>query len=346
MELGRIVGGTRRARAASRGPAQALLVMVLGLLVIPAVSSAAGPAFALQVTGSRAPYFVFHARPGARIRGRLSVVNASHRAGAVTLVPVDAETGATSGAVYASPQAPRRAVGAWIHLSRRRLRLGPGRSRVVRFEVTVPRRARGGQHLGWIVASPVRPVQRVHRRHGRASFHVVVRAISVIAVQLDLPGRPRPHLRITGVHAGAESNLQTLLIGLGNTGNVLTRGRGTIVVTDAADHRRLRRTFRLNTFVPGTRIEYPVGLTGGSLGSGRYRARISVRYAGHRTARTLTLDITSRNLRETFGSQPSSPPSSPGHPSLTWLILGGIAVLLAGVALGFRGRGIGRPRRT
>jgi hypothetical protein len=319
---------------ARRSPV-AWLGLAVSLLVWPSGAVAAPGTFALQVTNSRAAYFVLSSHGGASAGGEVTVINVGQHAGGVSLYPTDATTGQTSGAVYQSGQQPRRGVGAWIRLAQRHVTLGARQSTVVPFRVVIPRGVRGGQHLGGIVAQPDQPRARLTKKRGKAAFHVQVRAVAIIAVQLNLPGRLTRRLAITGIRTGAQPGYQTLMLGLASTGSALTKGAGKIIVRDSSGRRRLHQSFALDTFVPHTQIKYPIHVRGRALGAGLYKATITITAAGHRVTRVLTFAITAKNLNQTFGSRPTAGPSSSGE-NLTVLIVGGAMVLLAGLALGAR----------
>ena len=333
----RFAPGTRRGAA--------ILVAVVAGLALPAAAAAATPSFAVQVTGSRDPYFVMGARPGTTASGNVTVINVGSSAGAVSLYPTDATTGQTTGAVYESRGHPLGDVGAWIQLASSRLELGPGETRSVPFRVVVPAGVRGGQHLGGIVAQPVQPVKQISGRRGKATFHVQVRSQAVIAVEVNLPGPKTSQLQVTGVRAGAEPGYQTILVGLASTGTVLTKGSGQLVVTDGDGRLRLQDSFDIDTFVPQTSIDYPVQVAGKALPAGNYRATVKLAYAGKEVTRVLPFSITDKNLAQTFGSKRTAAPAA-GDDNLVLLIIGGSVLLLAGFALGARARYGGPSRRA
>ncbi len=308
---------------------------VVALIGAPSPAHAAAPILALQVAGSQAPYFVLAARPGASTRGEVAVIDTGPVGGGLSLYAVDAATGQTSGAVYRSPQEPRRDVGAWITLTRHHLTLGPGQETTVGFAVTVPPGARPGQHLGGIVATPDQSRARLSSRRGNASFHIRVLELTVIAVEVNLPGPRTQQLTITGVRPGNQPAYQTLLVGLASTGNALTHGTGTLTITDGHGRQRLARSFPLDTFVPATAIDYPIQVTGRALPAGQYRATVTIRYAGREQTRVLPLTITGRSLTESFGSRRTAPPAG-GGPSLIPYVVAALALALVAFALGAR----------
>src|SRR6266705_1828981 len=97
-------------------------------------------------------YFIFDSKPGIVVKSRVRVTNTGTATGSVSLYPVDATTGQTSGAVYLNQDDPRKDVGAWTTLGAQQLTLAAGQSQIVSFQVTIPSTVRPGQHLGGIVA--------------------------------------------------------------------------------------------------------------------------------------------------------------------------------------------------
>jgi hypothetical protein len=317
-----------------------VLLGVLAATVAVAVGAgraqAAGPTVALTPVGSAAAkgYFVYTARAGSRVRGQVDVVNTSSARGTVLLYTVDATTGQTTGAVYRSRGQRRRDVGAWTKLPVARVVLGShGRSRVS-FTVRVPRGARGGQHLGAIVAQPLTPARRYGAKKSASSFHINVQALTVMAVQVNVPVRPVRRMVVGGCRAGGPHDYQTLFIGLGNTGNQFVKGTASVTVANGGGRAVKHRTFALDTFLPGTSISYPVMLTGAPLRAGHYRAAVSLSYNGHRLTRQVGCTISAHSIVQVFGATNAAQITHPGGssgPGVLVIVLGGIAL----VGLGF-----------
>ena len=171
-------------------------------------------------------YFVYTAHAGSRVSGQVSLVNTSAVRGTVLLYAVDATTGQTTGAVYQSRARRRHDVGAWTKLPIRRVVLGSHGRAQVSFRLRVPRGARGGQHLGAIVAQPVSPVRRYSTRKGSHAFHINVQALSVLAVQVNVPTRPVQRMVVNGCRAGGPHDFQTLFVGHGQHRQSVRQGHG------------------------------------------------------------------------------------------------------------------------
>ena len=245
----------RRGEGRLRPPALLAAVIVLAgaAAVVPAGAQAAGPTVSLTPVGSAGAkgYFVYSARAGSRITGQVTVVNTSSARGTVLLYAVDATTGQTTGAVYLSRARQRRDVGAWTKLPVRRVVLGSHGHAQVSFVVRVPRGARGGQHLGAIVAQPLTALRRYSAKRNGHAFHINVQALSVLALQVNVPARPVQRMTVAGCRAGGPHNYQTLFIGMGNTGNQFVKGAGSLAVSNTAGRVLNARASRWTPSSPG-----------------------------------------------------------------------------------------------
>jgi hypothetical protein len=307
-----------------------LVALTAVLLALTAGSArASAPTFALQPVGG-GPYYVFDSQPGSVIEGRIRVSNTGSHTGTARLYGVDATTGPTSGATYLTDPGRESGVGEWTHPAIAKVRLAPGERRIVPFQVLVPWGVAPGDHLGGITADA--GVRRGHavKRH-RSAFRIDVRTLTVIAVQVRVPGARRPALAIDGIRAGGIPSYQQLFLRLRNGGNVLVKGHGSLVVR-SRDGRVLKRAaFALDTFVPDSQIAYPVPVRGRVLPKGSYRATITVRYAGRTVSRSFEFKVDDAALSEVYGS--GAPTGGrPGSGSPLVLILIAVALLLLGFA--------------
>jgi WxL interacting protein linking bacterial and host surfaces len=321
-------------------PRSAVAAALLALAALPAGAQARAR-FAVDPQGASSArgYYVFHASPDTVAHGRVRIANLGNHTGVVRLSAVDASTGATTGAVYGAGARGPLDVGAWTTLSRSSVRLAPRTSTIVHFTVRVPEETIEGDHLGGIVAEGARrPATGRSRQSGR--FRIDVRSQTIVAIEMRVPGPRRPSLALTGLRAGGQDGRQALLLGVRNDGNVLVKGRGRLVVSDAKGRRLQNARFPIDTFVARTAIALPVAVTGRALPAGRYHAVAELRYDGRVTRRTFDFAISDHQVDQVFHSRPGL--LAP-HRSLITVLVGGAAFALAGFAIAaaiFR-----RPRR-
>jgi hypothetical protein len=241
-------------------PRAGLAAAILALLLLPAPASARqGATFAVDPQGATSArgYYVFDAAGGAVLEGKVRIANIGDRAGVAGLDAVDAATGGTTGAVYRSREEQGWEVGAWTALERPTVRARPQRSAIVHFTVRVPAGAGAGDHLGGIVVEDAAKHDGGEVRRGRGRFTIDVRSQTIVAVQVRVKGARRPSLALTALTPGGSNGRQALLLGVRNDGNVLVKGRGRLIVTDAEGNRVQDARFPVDTFVAHTASSSP-----------------------------------------------------------------------------------------
>ena len=248
------------------------------LLVGPAAAHAQRPdplGFSIDAVGFPS-FFIYDAKPGETVRGRVRVRNIAGESRVAYLRTVDAKTAATGGVEYGSQSRPPRGTGRWIRLGARTLNLPAGAAVEVPFTARVPRDARRGDQLAGIVAFG-KPPPPSRARGGRFRLRFVSRL--AIAVQFRLPGKrePRLELRDAGVQvlpAGA-----SLALRLANTGNTLIPKTSGRVTVSTAGKTLFSRPVRLDSFVPKTELVYALPWLGRPV-EGDYEVTGEIRPAG------------------------------------------------------------------
>ncbi len=292
-------------------------------------------------------YFVAVARPGTTFRNSVRVSNAGTASGTALLYGVDATTGQTSGAVYLGRRMPRHGVGAWITLGASSVTLAPGQSQIVPITVHVSAGAKPGDHLGGIVAENA----ALTAASGQGALQVKIRHLTIAAVEVQVPGHAATKFDVTGVRAGGQHGYQEVYLHLKNLGALTTKPFGTVLISSAGGKTVGTRSLKLDTFLPGTAIDYPLLLPKHALQPGKYHATIDLTYAssalGYRSAdgpaRTISrrfgFTVSSKQYTTVFQGVP--PVRAPVHASahsssrlpLLLAIVGGLAALLGALAL-------------
>lgn len=326
-----------------------LAVWSLAVLALAPAAAAAtsGPVFGLRGLGNpKLGYFVYPLAPGAERSGAVIVSNTGTAAGTVTLFTADATTGQTSGTVYQTDTKPV-AAGSWITLSATSFRLVPGAHRRVDFVVHVPAGTKPGQWVGGIVAetSHITPSPKTKQK---TSVQIRIRDLTIIAVQVNVPGPLAAAFSVGKVTTGGQRGFQQVIVHVANTGNALAKPSGKVVITTAGGAVVETLTFTMDTFLPHTAIDYPI-LLRKALGAGDYHAAVTLSYpspAGG--AKTISahpaFSVSRQNVAQVFTSASPTKPAPPGTPasssgsSSRWLIIGvaaaaGIVLLLAALLL-------------
>ena len=323
------------------------LLLALALLALSGTEEAAAAApnapyssFSIRPTTGTTGFFVLKGAAGARLAGAFRIVNTGTKAGTALIYPVDATTGATSGAVYLDQKAPRRSVSYWVRLPIARVTLQPREAKIVRFSVLVPRKLRSGHHLGAIVAENRELTSGANPKptEKRGGLQVRVRHLSIVAIQVNVPGPQTAQMKFRGVTVGTSSGYETLYLELRNSGNTLLRPRLKVQITNSTGRLVYNRTLKLDTFVPKTKIRYPLHILRRPLPAGKYTLAATLSYGQH-TSRTSANFMISRRLVEQLPT-PTTQQSAQAQPVhqqrsrsfLPWAITG-IALLL-GIVLG------------
>jgi Bacterial protein of unknown function (DUF916) len=282
-----------------------------GTTTTPAVS---GPIFGLRAVGNpKLGYFVYPATPGKVLHGAVIVTNTGDAAGVVKIYTADATTGSTTGAVYLTDSAPTLA-GSWIKLGSSQLSLPAGKQATVPFVVTVPSGSAAGQFVGGIVAETVAQISGPKSKE-KANVQIKVRNLSIVAVQVDVPGPKISKFTISKATIGGSKGFQQVLVDITNDGNVLAKPSGAVTIRNSSGLPIQTLEFQMDTFLPHTSIQYPIVLKKG-LPPGNYTANVSLSYTNaagvkQTIAATPPLKVSAASVAQVFKS--SSPTTlSPG----------------------------------
>jgi hypothetical protein len=318
-----------------------LAIALAGLLLAPLASAATkGPVFGLRAVGNpKLGYFIYPLAPGETKHGAVIVSNTGTASGTVKLFTADATTGTTSGSVYLTDQKPVHA-GAWISLDKTELTLAPGAHKRVGFAVHVPPGAETGQWVGGIVAETTHQVAGPKSKQ-KAKVQIRIRDLTIVAVQVNVPGAPVISFDVGAVKTGGQRGFQQVITHMRNAGNVLVHPLGTITILDAGGRKLQTLKFAMDTFLPDTAIDYPV-LLKKALAPGSYQAIVRVTVPGFpgvegtRVNVTRPLAVSKEDVQQVFTSAAptQTPPettaaAATSSSSRSWPLIG----LIAGVAL-------------
>jgi hypothetical protein len=284
------------------------IILFLSGLSVTAVFAADGANFSLKMVSSQAApqnqsYYILQGQSGAKLENSIWVINSGTTAGTVRLYAVDMATGQTGGSVFLMYDDPREVTGSWITLAASELTLAAGESREVPFSVTIPADARAGQHLGGIVAETValEEVVNVNNDAESASFQVKVQSRNAMAVQVNLPGAVMEQIDVMGIAAGGQGGYQTLAIGMSNSGNVMLKPTGRLLVSDDAGTQVQDLQFSMDTFLPETAVDFPLFVENQALPTGEYLADLTLQYGENQeSTHQLSFTITEAQVDKAF----------------------------------------------
>ena len=269
-----------------------LALLVAGSIPVLARAQSAGAEISLRpvdAQGDPLPgpgYFVVTARPGEVVQLYALVSNSGSAPATVTLQAVDSSTSATGGISYNLPDQVARDVGAWVALTQSSVTLEPGRAAIVPFQLRVPDGAGAGERVGGLTAfvpaaaggSAVAPGGQPGQQ-----FALRVQTRTVTAIVVSVPGAREARLAIGGVDLERRPDAAYVVVRLRNTGNVLTKAQGSVLVTRPGDSTPLiSGPIAIDTIVPGTEAAFPIQWAQDPP-PGRYEARVEVTWEGGQT---------------------------------------------------------------
>jgi hypothetical protein len=292
--------------------------------------------FGLRAVGNpKLGYFVYALVPGATHAGGIIVSNTGNRAGTVKLYAADATTGRTTGTVYLTNTRAVR-TGAWVKLARDSVTLAPGAHARVGFTMTVPAGAKPGQFVAGIVAETREATQAPTAKH-KANVRIHIRNLTIVAVQVNLPGPTIIRFVIGGVKSGGQRGFQQVFVHFANTGNHLLKPTGVVKILDSAGNTVETLPFKMDTFLPHTAIDYPMLLTK-ALPPGDYHAKVQLVVPGVAGAPGKTViaqpafSVSKQDVTQVFTSAkptqttPGTAVGTKGSSSTPWAVIAAVAV--------------------
>jgi hypothetical protein len=228
-------------------------------------------------------YFVLTAQPGETVLLHALVSNSGSAPATVTLQAVDAATSAAGGISYNLPDQPVRGAGAWVDLSQSALTIEPGRAALVPFQLRVPADATAGEHVGGLTAFvPASGSGSTAGGQAGQQFAVRIQTRTVSAIVVNVPGTREAKLAVSGVDVEHRPDAAYLVVRMRNTGNVLTKAQGSLLVTRAGETAPLiAGPIALENTLPGTDITFPIQWMRDPA-PGRYQARVELTWDGGR----------------------------------------------------------------
>ncbi|MBV8087152.1 MAG: DUF916 domain-containing protein, partial [Chloroflexi bacterium] len=220
-------------------------------------------------------WFTLHASAGDTINDSVQIANTGSVAVDVLVYGVDATTGATTGMVMQSQDAPKNGVGAWVTTSLPEAKLQPGETKDIPFTVKVPTNAAAGEHWGGLIA------QDTNVRAGSGQFAVSQVMRSGIALGVVVPGQAVQKLSVTGVTEKVINDLnEVFVIDIANQGTTMVKPQGQLVIKDGSGKQVASRDLKLDNILAGDTVPYEfIWPTDSQLPTGKYSASVSLTYA-------------------------------------------------------------------
>lgn len=213
------------------------LVLLAGMLPLAASAQTpeaspgakSGPQFVLRPAGGEdGDYFTLEAEPGSAHTLTAVLGNAGTAPLSLRTYAADAFTLVNGGFGVHAEDDPVEAVGAWLDYAPETLDLAPDEAVERDIVVHVPDDAEPGQYIAGLVLRTAEPVAI----EGSALFNQIVR--KSVAILITVPGETEPALALGEAGTVVGPAGVRLSVPVENTGNVLLKPAGEVVLTDAA----------------------------------------------------------------------------------------------------------------
>ena len=270
-------------------------------------------------------YYLLDARPGNTLTQSLHVTNPNDHTVTVRVDPIDAVTSDVTGTAMRPPTSARVLTSRWIVVATPELILRPQEVRDVSFTVRVPPRTPPGQYVAGVSAWVPLTKHAVPAAPGKkqAAFSMDIQFQRAIAVEVDVPGPRAPKLVVTGAEPQVNANGVTLGVHIANQGNAFAHGHGVVRVADT----RTDFSFKINTFVSGTAIVYPVPWTS-SVKAGVHHVEVDLDYEGGRRTTWNGIVTISGDLANQLQSDLAKITVPKKGGGINWLLVAAILVVI------------------
>lgn len=214
-------------------------------------------------------FFKRQVAPGTEFSDAVVITNSSDVPLTVYVSSVDGLTSPTSGAVYANRTDPVTEAGAWVRPATPTLTVAPHADAQMPFTVRVPADAVAGDHLAGLAFEDATP----KTSGGTFAVTQVVRAVVGVEVRVAGDAVFQPTSGTPRLEELAGTKNAAVIVPLADAGGLLGKPVLGVTLTNGTYDRRVER--RLDTILPGDRIDYPF-VWPDDLPAGDYRITVDV----------------------------------------------------------------------
>ncbi len=235
-------------------------------------------------------YFSYVLEPGAVIMDRLVAINDGQGPVTLKLYAADGLTAINGGTAFSNQDEERSGTRSWLWTGVSELEVAPGQEVVIPFTLNVPSDATPGDHVaGWVAEAP--PKSGSSQGLGVA----VVERVGM-AVVIQIPGPASENLTLGAICLNQESGSNYFQLPVSNEGSALTKGSGTLTLTDDAGFEVFAHPVKLGTVLPADstflRVDAPF-----DPGPGDYVAELTLRQSdGQEAVATSSIDISDKKV--------------------------------------------------
>lgn len=273
-------------------------------------------------------YFSHELAAGSILTDAVLVLNSGSEPVTLKLYAADGITAVNGSTAFVQRDQEKSGVSRWLTLSADEVSLEPGEDRAVPCTIIVPSDASPGEHVaGLVVESAPGETAQPGKEGGQEAAQFAVRVIrrAAVAVVITVPGPRFVGLELVdvGLAQQGDDGVASFVVQVRNTGNVMVRGEGFLLVQDRKGMELPTIPMTLGTVLPGDEaffyVQHPVHLADGNYLLGatlRYRAVGGDEEEGQAAA----LEVVELKVKEGQPAEPKVAATAPAQPEVITLV--------------------------
>jgi hypothetical protein len=248
----------------------------------------AGPSFVIHPSdGNDGEYFKLEAPAGSTSELTVVLGNADDEAMDLRTYVSDAVPMTNGGFAVSEEDATATGPATWIEYPAETFAFEPGAGVERTFSVTIPEDTQPGQYIAGLALQTAEPIEV----EGSSFFNQIIR--KAIAVFIIVPGPESPEFSLGEPEVNTDGGSTGISIPLSNSGNILVKPKGELVLSDASGATVFRSPISMGSVYAGTTAPLSVKLQT-AIPDGDYT--ISVELVDDATSATASLGDTSISI--------------------------------------------------
>ncbi|MNB83933.1 hypothetical protein D3C75_307750 [compost metagenome] len=240
-------------------------------------------------------YYMDKVQPGDTNKYSFIVRNITNKPLELQLYPADALPAQNGGRSFSERAQKLRLVGSWISpQGTKSVRLKPNEERTFTYSVKVPKDIKPGQYVGVVAAEEYQPAQTHSGNSTQATLAIDV--LNRTGVQMVLEYKPEQAVHAMSIDAFAHDYIPAgnsrLTIDLSDTGTILEKPKGKIIVRDSKNAVMYQSDYAADSIYEGTTANMVYVVNDKLLLPDTYSVYYEATFSGKTISRTFYFTVT------------------------------------------------------
>ncbi|MCE3203476.1 WxL protein peptidoglycan domain-containing protein [Paenibacillus sonchi] len=219
----------------------------------------------------------------------------------LTVYPADARPAQNGGRSFGEKEQPQTLVGSWLSPQKvQNVTLAPKEERQFSFRVKVPKSLTPGQYVGVVAAEERIPASPAKSLSQQAS--VAIDVVNRAGVQIVLEYKPKQSKHTMSIDAFRHDYIPAgnsrLTIDLSNSGTILEKPKGKIIVRDSKNQVMYQSDYAADSIYAGTTANMVYVVNDKLLLPDTYSVYYEATFSGKTINRTFNFTVTRENLQQ------------------------------------------------